>query len=152
MTTVAPTIVVACALAWWASWPQQVQSHGTLTTTVLFDREIVRILNNHCVMCHDDGAVSFPLATYEQTWVRRGAIRTEALRRHMPPWPAVSGYGQFVNDNSLTTRETQFMIAWVEGLGPRNAGNVFLNVPDQQKREEVRAYSHADHWQLGQPT
>jgi hypothetical protein len=30
------------------------RSHETLTTTVLFDREIVRILNKHCVMCHAD--------------------------------------------------------------------------------------------------
>jgi hypothetical protein len=28
--------------------------HETLTTTVLFDREIVRILNNRCVMCHTE--------------------------------------------------------------------------------------------------
>ena len=41
----------------------------------------------------------------------------------MPPWAAVPGYGQFVNDNSLTLRETQFIVSWVEGLGPRNAGH-----------------------------
>jgi hypothetical protein len=71
----------------------------------------------------------------------------------MPPWPAVAGYGQFANDNSLTLREKQFIVGWVEGLGPRNAGSVFLNVADPRtaKREEVRAVSHARHWQLGEP-
>jgi hypothetical protein len=123
-----------------------------LTTTVLFDREIVRILNNHCVMCHGEQSLSFPLSTYEQTWVRGGSIRAEVLRRHMPPWPAVAGYGQFANDNSLTLRETQFMVSWVEGLGPRNAGTVFLNIarPDAAP-PEVRASAHADHWRLGEP-
>jgi hypothetical protein len=129
-------------------------SHETTTTTVLFDREIVRILDQHCVMCHADGSLAFPLSTYEQTWLRGRSIRTEVLRRHMPPWSALPGYGQFANDNSLTLRELQFMVAWVEGLGPRNAGTVFLNVldPNAKPREEVRAQAHSGHWQLGQPS
>jgi hypothetical protein len=133
--------------------PFAVLSHETTTTTVLFDREIVRILDQHCVMCHTDGGLSFPLSTYEQTWLRGRSIRASILRRHMPPWAAVSGYGQFLNDNSLTLREVQFLISWVEGLGPRNAGTVFLNVLDPNARplEEVRAQAHVGHWQLGQP-
>jgi hypothetical protein len=129
-------------------------SHETTTTTVLFDREIVRILEQHCVMCHSDGSLSFPLSTYEQTWLRGRSIRKEVLRRHMPPWSALAGYGQFANDNSLTLRELQFMVAWVEGLGPRNAGTVFLNVldPNARPREEIRAQAHTGHWQLGQPS
>ena len=71
----------------------------------------------------------------------------------MPPWTAVPGYGDFANDNSLTLREVQFMVSWVEGLGPRNAGTVFLNVqdPGARPREEVKAQAHTGHWQLGQP-
>ena len=53
-------------------------------------------------------------------------MRTEVLRRHMPPWAAVPGYGEFANDNGLTLREAQFLVSWVEGLGPRNAGSTFL--------------------------
>jgi hypothetical protein len=130
-----------------------VLSHETTTTTVLFDREVVRILDQHCVMCHSDGAISFPLSTYEQTWLRGRSIRAEILRRHMPPWAAVPGYGEFANDNSLTLREVQFMVSWVEGLGPRNAGTVFLNVQDPGARppQDVRAQAHTGHWQLGQP-
>src|SRR5262249_49851026 len=81
-------------------------SHQTLTPTVLFDREIVRILDKHCVMCHTENGPSFPLETYEQTWLQGRKIRSDIIARHMPPWPAVPGYGQFSNDNSLTLRET----------------------------------------------
>jgi len=136
----------------WIGWPHVALSHGSITTTVLFDREIVRILNSHCVMCHSEQSLSFPLSTYEQTWVRGRSIRTEVLRRHMPPWPGVAGYGQFVNDNGLTVRETQFRVSWVEGLGPRNAGTVFLNVASPGVApQEVRASAHVGHWQLGDP-
>jgi hypothetical protein len=132
-----------------AVWPARVQSHGSITTTVLFDREVVRVLNDHCVMCHMERGVAFPLETYEQTWIRRPAIRASVLAHRMPPWAAVSGYSSFANANSLTLRESQFVISWVEGLGPRNAGRVFLNVanPAAPSNEPVRAAAaHLGHW------
>jgi len=119
---------ICVALLMSALWPRVVLSHETLTTTVLFDREIVRVLNTRCVMCHAEGGPSFPLETYEQAWLKRRAIRAKVLSRHMPPWAALPGYGQFANDNALTLRESQFVLSWVEGLGPRNAGRVFTNV------------------------
>ena len=128
-------------------------AHETLTTTVLFDREIVRIIDKHCVMCHVENGASFPLGTYEQAWLQKRQIRADVIARHMPPWSAVPGYGQFANDNSLTLRETQFIVSWVEGLGPRNAGTVFLNVTDASsaRTKEVRAHVDFGHWQLGEP-
>jgi len=145
--------VLACTFGFIVAWPRTVSSHGSLTTTVLFDREIVRILNARCVMCHADNGLSFPLVTYEQTWLQGRSMRSSVLRRHMPPWSAVAGYGEFVNDNRLTLRELQFLVSWVEGLGPRNAGRVFLNVvdPTAAAPQEVRATPHANHWQLGEP-
>ena len=145
--------LLALVIAGVVVWPRAVMSHGSSTTTVLFDREIVRILNERCVMCHADDSLSFPLLTYEQTWLQGRSMRSSVLRRHMPPWPAVAGYGDFVNDNHLTMRETQFLVSWVEGLGPRNAGKVFLNVVDPKAAAppEVRATTHSDHWRLGEP-
>jgi hypothetical protein len=145
--------LLALGIALVVAWPRPVQTHGSLTTTVLFDREIVRILNQRCVMCHADNSLSFPLVTYEQTWLQGRAMRSAVLRRHMPPWSAVAGYGEFVNDNHLTLRESQFLVSWVEGLGPRNAGKVFLNVVDPKTTptQEMRATPHTNHWQLGEP-
>jgi hypothetical protein len=104
-------------------------------------------------MCHAENGPSFPLETYEQTWLQGRKVRAAVIARHMPPWAAVPGYGQFANDNSLTLRETQFLVSWVEGLGPRNAGTVFTNVVDSagKPRQAVRAQTHFNHWQLGQP-
>jgi hypothetical protein len=131
--------------------PRAGKAHGSITTTVLFDREIVGLLERRCVSCHNAGGLSFPLSTYEQTWIKRLSMRTEVLRRHMPPWAAVPGYGEFANDNGMTPRETQFLVSWVEGLGPRNAGSAFLNVPGVQAAAPVRALARAVGWQLGEP-
>ena len=146
--------LAAFAPALYVAWPDGARSHETLTTTVLFDREIVRILDAHCVMCHAADAPSFPLETYEQTWLQRRPVRDGVIARHMPPWPAVPGYGDFANGNGLTLRETQFVVSWVEGLGPRNAGTVFTNTVDPAARpEEIRARNlHAGHWHLGEPS
>jgi len=105
------------------------------------------------VMCHAENGPSFPLETYDQTWLKKRPIHDQVIARHMPPWAAVPGYGQFINDNSLTLRETQFIISWVEGLGPRNSGTVFLNVtgPDAARPPEVRAHTDFGHWELGEP-
>lgn len=148
-------IVAACAGAAWAFWPRPALSHETISTTVLFDREIVRILNKKCVACHADKNLAFPLTTYEETrpWAR--SIKEEALRRHMPPWRAAPGYGQLVNDIGLTTRELDFIVSWVEGNGPKSAGQtIFLNVkePGAVPGARVRAQGiDQARWQLGTP-
>lgn len=126
--------------------------HAATSNTVLFDREIVRILNAHCVMCHSQDGVSIPLESYEQTWLRRAQIHNQTLARRMPPWPAVPGYGDFLNSNALTLREQRFIVSWVEGLGPRNDGIVFLNVLDPASdRREIRAQARTGRWALGEP-
>jgi hypothetical protein len=144
----AAAILAIGAASAWVLW-----SHETLTTTVLFDREIVRILDKHCVMCHFENGPSFPLETYEQTWLQKRKIHAATISRHMPPWDAVPGYGQFINENNLTLRETQFIVSWVEGLGPRNSGVVFSNTadPGAAQSKEVRAHNDFDHWELGPP-
>src|SRR5579871_6462156 len=76
-------LLAAGVVAGWMMLPQHAFSHETLTTTVLFDREIVRILSKHCVMCHFEKGPAFPLETYDQTWVHARKIRSEAIARHM---------------------------------------------------------------------
>jgi len=144
-------IVVAIVIA--VSWPRSASSHETVNTTVLFDREIVRVLNSHCVMCHVEGGPSFPLATYEEVWLQRRKISAAVLARHMPPWPAVPGYGRFANENVVTLREAQFIVSWMEGLGPRNSGKVFSNIsdPNAAKTSAVRARADFGTWRLGTP-
>lgn len=143
----------ACTLAFVAFAPRDGFAHAATSNTVLFDREVVRILNEHCVMCHASGGPSFPLESYEETWVRRRAIHDSVLAGSMPVWAAVSGYGEFLNSNALTLREKRFLVSWVEGLGPRNAGEVFLNVldPAADRPAAVRAEPDFGVWQLGDP-
>jgi hypothetical protein len=145
----AMSLVIAIGIG----WPRSVSSHETVNTTVLFDREIVRVLNSHCVMCHVEAGPSFPLASYEDVWLQRRKISAQVIARHMPPWPALPGYGRFANENVVTLRESQFIVSWMEGLGPRNAGKVFTNTsdPNAPKTADVRAHVDFGLWPLGVP-
>ena len=77
-------ILAACIGIVWPFWPRPALTHELISTTVLFDREIARILNKRCVACHSEKNLAFPLTTYEETrpWAR--AIEEETMRRHMP--------------------------------------------------------------------
>jgi hypothetical protein len=134
-------------------WSRAASPHETVNTTVLFDREIVAILNRHCVMCHAEKGPAFSLETYEQVWLQKRKVSAAVLARHMPPWPAFPGYGRFANENVVTLRESQFIVSWMEGLGPRNAGKVFTNTSSAAgpAPQAVRAHTDFDTWPLGQP-
>jgi len=132
--------------------PWAAHAHAPLTTTVQFDREIVRILDNHCVMCHVEKGPAFPLVTYEQTYAARWKIRQDALDRHMAPWAAVSGYGDFINSNALTQREIDFLVSWSESFGPRNNGEVYTGIAAAAAAPKViQAHTDFDQWALGNP-
>ena len=108
-------VVALVAVAAWAMWPRAILSHNPTTTTVLFNREIVAVLQNKCLQCHGDGKMAMSLATYAEARPWAVAMKEEVLARRMPPWPAEAGYGAFTNDIGLTTREMDFLLSWVEG-------------------------------------
>jgi hypothetical protein len=134
------------------TWSALTFPHAATSNSVLFDREIVRIIDKHCVMCHMDGGPASAIETWEQAWLARNGFHDEVLARHMPPWAAVSGYGKFSNANHLTLREMRFIVSWVEGLGPRNNGELFFNVAGVDAlAEPVTASFDTDSWHLGEP-
>ena len=130
-----------------------VLSHETLTTTVLFDREIVRILNKHCVMCHVENGPSFPLATYETTGCEDedsgggdrpphaavgGGARLRPVRQREQPDAARNTVPGVVGRRSRTAKRG-------DGV-PQRAGS---GLP---RPKIVRADANFGQWQLGSPS
>ena len=132
-------LVALFAVAAWTIWPGAILSHNPTTTTVLFNREIIAVLQNKCLQCHGDGKMAVSLATYADARPWAVAMKEEVLARRMPPWPAEAGYGAFANDIGLTTREMDFLVSWVEGGAPEGEDNPppFID--------------HGSHWMLGEP-
>ena len=93
-------------------------AHDTITTKLLWTKEISRLVNRHCVSCHRQGGAAMSLATYEDARPWAKAIRDEVIARRMPPWGAVKGVGEFRGDPSLSQIEIDMIVNWVEGGAP----------------------------------
>lgn len=98
-----------------------VSSHEPITTSVTFNKEIVRILQRSCLSCHrpDGVAGDISLMTYEQARPWAKAIKEEILEKRMPPYQAVKGFGNFQVPYALPQRDIELIISWVEGGAPR---------------------------------
>jgi hypothetical protein len=95
-------------------------AHDPLKTRVTWTGDIARIVSARCVSCHHAGAAdTMSLATYEDArpWAR--AIKEEVLTRRMPIWHAARGYGDFVNDPSLSAFDIALVAAWADNGAPR---------------------------------
>ena len=80
-----------------------------------YNREVSRILLKHCVGCHHNGGVGpFPLTTYSEASAFAREIRRATQTRKMPPWAAVSGYGEFQNQRLLTIGEIKTLGEWFD--------------------------------------
>jgi mono/diheme cytochrome c family protein len=106
-------LAAALAQAGAAAW-----AHDLITTSITFSREISRIIYAKCAACHRPEGSAFSLLTYKDARPWAVAIKEEVLRRNMPPWGAVKGFGDFRNDGALTPEEIELIVRWTEGGVP----------------------------------
>ncbi len=107
--------------------PAMVQAHETITTKVTWTAEISRIFEKRCMGCHrENGSAPMALTTYAETRPWAVAIREEVLERRMPPWNAVKGFGEFIDDSGLSQEEIQRIAEWVTGGAPEGEAQ-YLN-------------------------
>ncbi len=92
--------------------------HDVITTQFTFNQTIFPIIQANCAACHRAGGTAFSLMTYQETRPWAAAIQEEVLRRRMPPWGAVRGFGHFRNDPSLSQTQLQQIAEWAEGGAP----------------------------------
>src|ERR1700686_3864190 len=120
--------------------PRRSDSHDPITTKVMFNKEIVRIFQRLCLACHNSGTITnISLATYAQARPWAKAFKEEVLEKRMPPYQTVKGFGRFHDDYSLTQREIDQIVSWVEGGAPKG---------DDKDMPPSLAM---DGWLLGQP-
>src|SRR5688572_15245198 len=96
-----------------------VQAHDPVSTKLTWTQEISRIVYQRCATCHSKGgSAPMPLLSYNDVRPWAKAIKDEVLHRRMPPWGAVKGSADFLDDASLTQEEIMRIAEWVEGGAP----------------------------------
>jgi formylglycine-generating enzyme required for sulfatase activity len=130
---VAKTQAVGCLL--------EAAATKVTSSDVTFCRDIAPIVFANCTCCHREGeAAPFPLASYDD--VRRHAAQIAAVveQRVMPPWKAVKGFGQFLNQRSLSDAEIARIASWARNGTPLGDRAALPPLPQ-----------FANGWQLGKP-
>lgn len=86
---------------------------------VTYSNQIVRLLQNRCVVCHRAGEIGpFALTSYEQARGWAAMIEEVVESGQMPPWHADAKYGHFANDRRLSDAEKQLVRDWVAAGAP----------------------------------
>ena len=107
--------IAVCAVA----FTQGLAAHDPSSVPITWNREISRIVYEHCASCHRPGGTAFSLMTYQEAQPRASAIKDAVLSRRMPPFGAVKGFGDFRNDSSLAQEQIALVADWVEGGASR---------------------------------
>lgn len=100
---------------------ERVHADDPVSTSVSFNREIIRIVQRRCEPCHFSGGLAMSLSTYQSTKSWGRAIREELVEHRMPPAIVARGYGRYETDPSLTAREMAVFLAWLDGGMPRGS-------------------------------
>jgi hypothetical protein len=121
MSRTTRTIAIGALITWavFVATSTDSRADDPVSSSVRYNREIVRIFERKCIACHTDKSLSMPLDSYHAVRPWAQAIREEILERRMPPWPAAPGVRPLANELALSTREIAIITAWIDGGTPR---------------------------------
>lgn len=90
-----------------------------------FYKDVQPIIHANCVPCHRTGeAAPFPLITFEDVTKRSKFIKQVVSSRYMPPWKADNHFNSFANDRSLSDKDIQTIVGWIDGGTPKGKQNL----------------------------
>lgn len=113
----------------------------TLPKNVNYAEHVAPILNKHCTSCHHPDAVApFSLVGYENAKKQSQMISNSANDKRMPPWKAVHGFGEFLDENRLDDTELAILKAWADKGAVRG---------DAKKEPKPQQFN--PDWELGKP-
>jgi hypothetical protein len=100
--------------------PAALAAGCTDPNTPTWHADVQPIVERSCTRCHQDGNIApFALATYDDAYEVRDAIRVAVTTRTMPPWLAAAGCDEYTPDLSLSDEEIATIEKWAEGGAPR---------------------------------
>ncbi len=109
--------------------------------SVTWHNRVSRIIAQNCQECHRAGENGpFELMTYADVKAQRGMIKKVVKNRTMPPWFATPGVGHFRNDRSLTERDQQDLLNWIEA-----------GLPEGDAKDGAKARTWPEGWRIGKP-
>lgn len=105
--------------------------------------DIVPILKNRCLHCHQTGGIApWAMTDYETIRGWSSMMREVVRTRRMPPWHADPEVGYFSNDFSMSADESGTLVRWIENGAQPGEG------PDALAEHKS---TPSEAWPLGEP-
>jgi hypothetical protein len=106
-----------------------------------FHADVEPILQRRCQTCHRPGDIApMSLMTYTEVRPWAKAIRSAVSQKKMPPWFADRAHGVYGNDPSLSERELETLIEWIDA-----------GAPEGNPQDAPRPLEFVDGWRIGKP-
>jgi peroxiredoxin len=116
-------------------------SEPDATSEVTYSKQIARILQKRCVVCHREGEIApFALTKYEEVAGWAEAINEVIQDGIMPPWHASDKHGPYYNDPRLSADAKEQIKKWVRAGAPEG---------DKKDLPEPRKFT--DGWRIPKP-
>ena len=97
-----------------------VSASGPAKTSATFTKDVAPILYKRCIECHRTGEIApMSLLNYQEVRPWAKSIRQRVVERSMPPWSADPHVGKFSNDPSLSQKEIDAIVSWVDAGAPK---------------------------------
>jgi hypothetical protein len=110
--------------------------------TISYTKQVAPIIREKCATCHLKGGIGpFAFSSYRKVRGWSDMMREVLMTRRMPPWQADPHHGAFSQDLSLSKKEKQTLLHWIEQGTPRGEGDD----PLVNNKQESKA------WPLGKP-
>jgi hypothetical protein len=106
-----------------------------------FNKDVAPIFYKNCAECHRAGEIApFSLMSYKEArpWAR--SIKEKVVAKTMPPWHADPNHGTFANDRSLSQKEIDTIVAWVDSGAAEGSAK---DLPPTPK--------YTEGWNIGKP-
>ncbi|MFO0918388.1 MAG: redoxin domain-containing protein [Planctomycetaceae bacterium] len=106
-----------------------------------FYRDVLPILQDRCQQCHRTGEIGpFALQDYQACSDWGETIKEAVSERRMPPWPADSPHGEFLNETRLSEAELAMLVKWVDE-----------GCPEGTEADKPPGKEFVDGWNIGTP-
>ena len=116
-------------------------SSAKVAKEVSFSKDVAPIFNAKCAECHRPGDTApFSTLTYKDVRPWAKSIKEKVANRTMPPWHADPHFGQFKNDRTLSQKEIDTIVAWVDSGAQEGNPKDLPPVP-----------TFVDGWTIGKP-
>lgn len=99
------------------------QKNSAAHQQISYSKTIAPMLKDKCVSCHTEGGLGpWAMSSYNMVLGFAPMIREVIRTQRMPPWHADPHVGVWKNDISLTNKQTQALVHWIEAGAPRGEG------------------------------